>query len=76
MNVSLGREPIRQALAQTSERTYHGYFKYWKLFLLAGEGVDPPASLLLAYIAYAWVTNGLAAGTLAGHLVTVKFFDR
>ena len=42
-------------------------------FLLAGAGVDSHVSLLLAYIVYAWGTNGLMAGTIAGHLTAVKF---
>ena len=31
---------------------------------------------LLAYIAYAWGTNGLTAGTIAGLLAAVKFFHQ
>ena len=46
------------------------------VFLLAGAGADSYVRLLLAYIAYVWGTNGLAAGTIAGHLAAVKFFHR
>ena len=46
------------------------------IFLLTGAGGDSYVHLLLAYIAYAWGTNGLTAGTIAGHLVAVKFFRR
>ena len=83
--VRLRRELIGQAVAQTSERTYQGYFRCWKLFrvsvdlpvvLLAGKGEDIDVSLLLAYIAYAWGTSGLVAGAIAGHLAAVKYFHR
>ena len=83
--VSLGRELMHQAVARTSERTYQDYFRCLKLFrvsmgqpvgLLAGSGVDSPERLLLAYNAYAWGTNGLTAGTIAGDLAAVKFFHR
>ena len=33
-------------------------------------------SSLLAYIAYAWGSNGLAIGTIPGHLAAVKCFYR
>ena len=71
--------------ARTSERTYQGYFRCWKLFrvsvglpvfLLAGAGGDSYLRLLLAYITYAWGTNGLTVGTIAGHLAAVKFLHR
>ena len=84
MYVSLGCELIRQAVARTSERTYQIYFQGWKLFrasvgalvsLLAGAGVDSHVSSLVAYIAYAWDTNGLTEGPTAGDLA-VKFFHR
>ena len=74
MCVSLGRELVREAVARTSERTYQGYFRCWKLFrvsvgqpvvLLAGASGDSHVPSLLAYIAYAWGTNGLTAGTIA-----------
>ena len=42
--------------------------------LLAGAGGDSHARSLLTYIAYAWGTNWLTAGTIAGHLAAVKFF--
>ena len=45
-------------------------------FLLARAGVDSHASSLLACIAYVWGTNELTPGTIAGHLVAVKFFHR
>ena len=85
MYVSLGCELIRQAVAQTSECTYQGYLRYWKLFcvgvglpvfLLAGADVDSHVSSLLACTAYAWSTNELTAGTIVGHLAAVKFFHR
>ena len=85
MYVSLGRDFIRQAVARTSERTYQGYFRCRKLFrvslglpvfLLAGAGRDFDVHLLLAYNAYAWGTNGLTAGTMAGYLAAVRFFHR
>ena len=43
-------------------------------FLLAGVGGDFHLRSLLVNIAYAWGTNGLTAGTISGHLATVKFF--
>ena len=46
------------------------------MFLLAGTGGDSNEPSLLAYIAYGWDTNGLMAGTIADHLVAVKFFHR
>ena len=46
------------------------------IFLLAGTGRDSHEPSLLAYIAYGWGTNGLMAGTIAGHLATLKFFHR
>ena len=55
--VSLSRELIRQAVALTSEHTYQGYFRCWKLFyvsmgppgfLLAGVGGDSYVRSLLA----------------------------
>ena len=46
------------------------------VFLLAGAGEDSHVRSLLAYTAYAWGTNGLTAGTIAGHLATVKCFHR
>ena len=85
MYVSLGRELIRQTVARTSERTYQGYFRCWKLFcvsvglpvfLLAGAGGDSHVRLLLVCIAYAWGTNGLTVDTIADHLAAVKFFHR
>ena len=83
MYVILGRELIRQAVARTSERTYQGHFRCWKLFflsvgllvfLLAGTVGNSHLRSLLACIAYAWDTNGLTAGTIVGHLAVVKFF--
>ena len=83
MYVSLDRKLIHQAVARTSERTYQSYFRCWKLFrvsvglpifLLAGAGGDSHVRSLLVYIAYAWGTDGLTAGTLAGRLAAVKFF--
>ena len=83
MCVSLGRELILLAVVRTSERTYQGYFRCWKLFrlslglpvfLLAGAGVYFYVRSLLAYIAYAWDTNGLTAGAIVGHLAAVKLF--
>ena len=38
------------------------------VFLLAATGGDSHVRSLLAYIAYAWGTNGLTAGTIAGRL--------
>ena len=46
------------------------------VFLLTGTGGDSHEPSLLAYIAYGWGTNGLMAGTIAGHLAAVKFFHR
>ena len=46
------------------------------VFILAGAGGDSHVRSLLAFIAYAWGTNGLTAGTIAGHLAAVKFFHR
>ena len=45
-------------------------------FLLAGAGGDSQVHSLLAFIAYAWGTNGQTTGNLAGHLVMVRFFPR
>ena len=45
------------------------------VFLLARAGGDHVGSLL-EYIEYTWGTNGLTAGTIAGHLAAVKFFRR
>ena len=47
-----------------------------QVFLLDGAGVDSHVSSLLAYTAYAWSTNGLTAGTIAGRLVAVIEFHR
>ena len=46
------------------------------VYLLAGAGGDSDVRSLLAYIAYAWGTDGLTAGTIAGHLAAVKLFHR
>ena len=46
------------------------------VFHLAGADGDFHLRSLLAYIAYAWGTNGLTAGTIAGHLAAVKYFYR
>ena len=79
MYVSLCHELIRQAVAQTSECTYQGYFWCWKLFrvsvdlpvfLLAGTGGDSHEPSLLAYIAYGCGTNGLMAGTITGEVLS------
>lgn len=83
--ISLGRELILQAIAGTSERTYEGYFGGWvqfrmslglPTFLSEAAGVASHTRCLLAYVAYAWGTNGLQASTSAGNLAAVKFFHR
>ena len=75
-----GRE-LCTSVARTSKRTYQHYFRCWKLFRvsvglpvfpLAGVGVNSHVSSLVAYIAYAWSSNGLAAGTIASHLAAVS----
>ena len=43
-------------------------------FLLAGAGVDSHVISLLAYIAFAWGSNGLMICTIAEHLATVKIY--
>ena len=83
--VSLGRKLIRQAFARTWDRTYHDFFRCWKLFrvsgglpffLLSKVGVNYHASPFLAYIAHAWGSEGLTEGTIAGHLAVAKLFHR
>ena len=44
------------------------------IFLLVSTGGDSHVRSLMAYITYAWGTNGLTAGTIAGHLAAVKLF--
>ena len=43
-------------------------------FPLTGARGESHARSLLTYIAYGSIINGLMAGTIAGHLVAVKFF--
>ena len=45
-------------------------------FLLSKVGVNYHASPFLAYIAHAWGSEGLTAGTIAGHLAVAKLFHR